>query len=107
MFNTDIAVKTAFHVTKDDIKEVKAFTIRVTNYHGGTDETYYSTEKGWSKTFGFGNIPEYTEVVFDRVEAEKLQLAKKKKHLENIEKEHAKLKEEADTLKAELSNGVS
>lgn len=49
MFNTDINVVDAFHVTKDKITEVKAFTIRVANYHGGTDETYYSTDKGWAK----------------------------------------------------------
>ncbi len=104
MFNTDIIVKDAFHVTKDAIKEVKAFTIRMANYHGGTDETYYSTEKGWTKTFGIQNMstPEYIDVVFDRAEAEKLQLAKKKQHLESIEKQQAKLKEEAETLKAEL-----
>lgn len=104
MFNTDIVVKDAFHVTKDSIKEVKAFTFRESNYHGGSDVTYYSTEKGWSKTFSIQNIsaPEYIEVVFDRVEAEKLQLAKKKQYLETIEKQQAKLKEEAETLKAEL-----
>jgi hypothetical protein len=105
MFDTEIKVIDAFHVTKDEIKEVKAFTMRKATYNGYSDITFYSTQKGWleASTSDLPSIGHYRDLVYDKGEAEKLKVVKMRNHLESIEKQQAQLKEQADALKAELN----
>lgn len=104
--NENIEIKDAFYVTKDEITPVKAFKFtEATHYNSSNDVVYRQTEKGWAKTqnYAYETMGYHKEIAWSKEEAEALKMAKMKSHLEYLEKEQLRLKEQSEKLKQELN----
>ncbi len=83
--NYNIEVKSAWHVTKDEIKPVQAFTMQKVGSYGATEVNYYLTEKGWKEASTYSW--EGNEIAWTEEEAQKLKTKKMESHIEYLKKD--------------------
>ena len=99
-FINEVLVKEAFLVSKDEIKNVKAFEItKLTNSYNeyASKSTFYLTEKGWIETGTYDK-----SVFFNKEEAEANQRKRMEDHLAYLNKEQLRMRVEAEKLAEKL-----
>ena len=100
-----IEFKNAFHVTKDNITEVKVFEIKEKTYNSVNRIVYYQKDDAWVKVNIYGEtLSSYNEIAWSKEEAIALQKLKLTEHLTHLENQQKKINEETSELKNKLNN---
>jgi hypothetical protein len=99
-FINEVLIKEAFLVSKDEIKNVKAFELtKLSNNYNfyASKNTYYLTEKGWIETGSYDKC-----VFFNKEEAEQNQRKRMEDHLAYLNREQLRMQSEAEKLAEKL-----